>query len=317
MLAGKQTGWYSDATNSCVTSGAKFTGRHEYFRICRSCFVATSSMNDHMNGNLKVSQVLQHPPLPVVPWSVGGPGALVGGSTGGSQALSGMTAWITTWGLNEPEVMYVWVTVNSLEMRAPLSSPKSQLKVMSALLRYSLGSWRVMVKAIALFWMKRMSPATMSFTWSRETAKGIWSEENRKRWPQQFMAIAGVGAFFSLPLCNFLHTEIHIVDRRLIIQNNLKQKKWNRRRFLSPLKKLTSDGELSGGVSQRNELLLAAVVVDDDVHGVGAQRDVVCIDGQGGGRSVRHLPVLTCKMSTQSLVSTTWQAYTLLPLHHL
>lgn len=67
MLAGKQTGWYSDATNSCVTSGAKFTGRHEYFRICRSCFVATSSMNDHMNRNLKVSQVLQHPSLPVVP----------------------------------------------------------------------------------------------------------------------------------------------------------------------------------------------------------------------------------------------------------
>lgn len=118
------------------------------------------------------------PSLPVVPWSAGGPGTIVGLSVGRSHILSGMTAWITTRGLNEPELMYVWVTVNSLDMRAPLSSPKSQLKVISALLRYSLGSWRVMVKAIALFWMKRMSPATMSFTWSRETAKGIWSEEN-------------------------------------------------------------------------------------------------------------------------------------------
>ncbi len=68
--------------------------------------------------------------------------------------------------------------------------------------------------------------------------------------------------------------------------------------------KLTSDGELSGGVSQRNELLLAPVVVDNDVHGVGAQRDVICTDGQGGGGAVCHLPVLTCQMSNQSLVST-------------
>lgn len=39
MLAGKQTGWYSDATTSCVTIAVKFAGRHEYFRICCSCFV--------------------------------------------------------------------------------------------------------------------------------------------------------------------------------------------------------------------------------------------------------------------------------------
>lgn len=67
---------------------------------------------------------------------------------------------------------------------------------------------------------------------------------------------------------------------------------------------LTSDGELSGGIAQRDELLLAAVMVDNDVHGVGAQRDVVCTDGQGGGGAVCHLPVLTCQMSSESLVST-------------
>lgn len=50
--------------------------------------------------------------------------------------------------------------------------------------------------------------------------------------------------------------------------------------------RLTSDGKLSGGVSQRNELLLAAVVIDDDVHGVGAQWDVIRTNGQGGGRAI-------------------------------
>lgn len=67
---------------------------------------------------------------------------------------------------------------------------------------------------------------------------------------------------------------------------------------------LTSDGELSGGVAQRDELLLAAVMVDNDVHGVGAQRDVVCTDGQRGGGAICHLPVLTCQVSSESLVST-------------
>ncbi len=50
----------------------------------------------------------------------------------------------------------------------------------------------------------------------------------------------------------------------------------------------TSDGELGGGISQRNELLLAAVVVDDDVHGVGAQWDVICADGEGGVHKPTH-----------------------------
>lgn len=66
---------------------------------------------------------------------------------------------------------------------------------------------------------------------------------------------------------------------------------------------LTSDGELGGGVTQRNELLSAAVVVDNNVHGVGAQRDVVGSDGQGGGGVIRHLPVLTCPISIQRQVS--------------
>lgn len=66
---------------------------------------------------------------------------------------------------------------------------------------------------------------------------------------------------------------------------------------------LTGDGELGGGVTQRNELLSAAVVVDNDVHGVGAQRYVVGSDGQGGGGVIRHLPVLTCPISIQRQVS--------------
>lgn len=59
---------------------------------------------------------------------------------------------------------------------------------------------------------------------------------------------------------------------------------------------LTSDGKLCGGVAQRDELVLAAVVIDDDVHDVGAQGDVVCPDSEGGGRAIRHhLPVLICE----------------------
>lgn len=87
---------------------------------------------------------------------------------------------------------------------------------------------------------------------------------------------------------------------------------WRRKRFKqdfvfssSSLKQteLTGDGELGGGVTQRNELLSAAVVVDNDVHGVGAQRDVIGSDGQGGGGVIRHLPVLTCPISIQHQVS--------------
>ena len=40
---------------------------------------------------------------------------------------------------------------------------------------------------------------------------------------------------------------------------------------------------------------MAAVVVDDNVHYVGTQRDIVCPDGEGGGGAIRHLPVLTCE----------------------
>lgn len=62
---------------------------------------------------------------------------------------------------------------------------------------------------------------------------------------------------------------------------------------------LTGDGELGGGISQRNELLPAAVMVDNNVHGVGAQRDIICSDGQGGRGVILHLPVLTCPSSIQ------------------
>lgn len=43
----------------------------------------------------------------------------------------------------------------------------------------------------------------------------------------------------------------------------------------------TGNGKLSGGVTERNELLLAPVVVDDDVHGEGPQWNVGRVDGQG------------------------------------
>lgn len=62
---------------------------------------------------------------------------------------------------------------------------------------------------------------------------------------------------------------------------------------------LTGDGELGGGISQRNELFSAAVMVDNNVHGVGAQRDIICSDGQGGRGVILHLPVLTCPSSIQ------------------
>lgn len=54
---------------------------------------------------------------------------------GGEQDGFGMAAWTTTWGLKEPVFVYVWVTMSSLEITVPLSSPKSQLKLMSELAR--------------------------------------------------------------------------------------------------------------------------------------------------------------------------------------
>lgn len=86
----------------------------------------------------------------------------------------------TTCGLKEPVVRYVWVTVVSREMRVPLLSPKSQLKVMSDPLRYWLGSCKLMLKDTALFWIKLWSPWLMSPTWDNITVKGIWSREEEE-----------------------------------------------------------------------------------------------------------------------------------------
>lgn len=89
----------------------------------------------------------------------------------------GMAAWTTTWGLKKPVLVYVWVTVSSLEITVPLLSPKSQLKVMSESARKALGSWTAMAKAMARFWINVWSPSSLSFTCVRVTANGIWSKD--------------------------------------------------------------------------------------------------------------------------------------------
>lgn len=45
-------------------------------------------------------------------------------------------------------------------------------------------------------------------------------------------------------------------------------------------REFTCDSEDSGGIAQRNELVLSSAVVNDDLHVVGAQGDVVCTDGE-------------------------------------
>lgn len=76
-----------------------------------------------------------------------------------------------------PAVRYMCVTWRSLEIRVPLLSPKSQLKVTSEALRYWLGSWRLMLKTMAWFWMKLWSAWFTSLIWVSDTVKGIWSGE--------------------------------------------------------------------------------------------------------------------------------------------
>lgn len=53
----------------------------------------------------------------------------------------------------------------------------------------------------------------------------------------------------------------------------------------------TCDAEGGGGVTERDELVFASAVIDDNLHAVGAQRDVVSTDGEGGGRPICYLPV--------------------------
>ena len=54
--------------------------------------------------------------------------------------------------------------------------------------------------------------------------------------------------------------------------------------------RVTGDGELCGGVAQGDEAVVSTAVVDDHLHFVGAQRDVVGVNDEGGGGSVGHLP---------------------------
>lgn len=55
----------------------------------------------------------------------------------------------------------------------------------------------------------------------------------------------------------------------------------------------TCDGEDGGGVAQRDELVFATAVVDDQLHVVGAQSHVIRRNGEGGGRTACHLPEAT------------------------
>ena len=53
----------------------------------------------------------------------------------------------------------------------------------------------------------------------------------------------------------------------------------------------TCDRERCGGIAKRNELVLATAVVDDNLHIVRYQRDVISANGDGGGGSICNLPV--------------------------
>lgn len=54
---------------------------------------------------------------------------------------------------------------------------------------------------------------------------------------------------------------------------------------------VTCDGEDCRGVAKRHKLVFATTMIDDNLHVVGAKRDVVCTDGERGGWSIGHLPV--------------------------
>lgn len=64
---------------------------------------------------------------------------------------------------------------------------------------------------------------------------------------------------------------------------------------------MTCYGENCGGIAERDELVFATAVIDDNLHVVGAQGDVLCTNSEGGGGSVRHLPVTTCNRATLKL----------------
>lgn len=54
---------------------------------------------------------------------------------------------------------------------------------------------------------------------------------------------------------------------------------------------ITCDGEDCGGVAEGDEPVSSTAVIDDQLHVVGTQWDVVCSNGEGGGWSICHLPV--------------------------
>lgn len=62
----------------------------------------------------------------------------------------------------------------------------------------------------------------------------------------------------------------------------------------------TCDGEDGGSVAQWDELVFATAVVDDQLHVVGAQSHVIRPDGEGGGWTVRHLPVAAFRKHTNT-----------------
>ena len=85
----------------------------------------------------------------------------------------------------------------------------------------------------------------------------------------------------------------------------------------------TGDGELCWGISEGDELVVSTAVVDDHLHFVGAQRDVVGVNAEGGGGAVGHLPEATfggnqtthkntrsCRLSWSSQLSDTSESLT-------
>lgn len=79
------------------------------------------------------------------------------------------------------------------------------------------------------------------------------------------------------------------------IYNNLNALIYHNHRLLVRNVWVTCDGEDCGCVAEGDELVFAAAVVDDNLHVVGAQGDVVRPDRKGGGRPIRYLPVTTFK----------------------
>lgn len=66
---------------------------------------------------------------------------------------------------------------------------------------------------------------------------------------------------------------------------------------------VTCDGEDCGRVAEGDKLVFATAVIDDNFHVVGAKGDVVSANAEGGGRSIRHLPVTSYNAATETAPS--------------